>query len=59
MDHYFAKAKDLFDCTAKAGPVEVLAFLSSLLKDLVKNKVYTAKAFNNRLPSHREMRSVA
>lgn len=34
-------------------------YLSSLLKDLVKNKVCNIKTCNNCLPSHREMWSVA
>ena len=57
LGHYFAKAKKSV-CTGKPRPIEVLAFLSSLPKDLVKNKVCTVKVFNNCLPSHREMWSV-
>lgn len=53
LGHCFAKAKNLCDCTAKLRPVEVLAFLSSLPKDLVKNKVCTVKVFNNCLLTER------
>lgn len=49
----FYKAK--FFVTDKCEPVAVLAFPSSLLTDLVKNKVRSIKAFSNYPLSQRDV----
>lgn len=58
--HYVTKAKkkkkSVFHSAAKSGSAEVLVLLSSLLRDLVRNKMCTMKTLNDYLPSHREIR---